>query len=347
MNQEKQIKDKKLPLELIVFAYFLVWIPYIALTRGLTNTPHGNMTRPLKGLEFIPVSLTLVLVFIYLFFTVSGWWKFAHHRVIFGISVPCPTKWTLLSAVGSSMLLVTVPLSYTFAGVSIPFIQLLMRGDVLLIAPIVDVVSGRKVRWYSWVALAMVAVALIITIWDRGGFFLPPLCIVAIVIYTIGYFLRLGIMTKIAKTPDPSTMKRYFVEEQMVTYLLAILVLGLLALIGQFDALLEIRWGFVEVWQSGAVWWIVPVGLFTAILAVYAAQILLDERENTFCVPIERSASILGGIAATYLLATIYGTPPPTNAELVGAVILIAAIALLSLAPRFSRPKPMSLATKG
>ena len=336
---ETHIKPKKLPLELIVFTYFLVWIPYIALSRGLTSTAHGDMTRPLKGLEFIPVSLTLVLVFIYLFFTLSGWWKFAQHKVIWGISLPCPTKWTLLSALGSAMLLVTVPLSYTFAGVSIPFIQLLMRGDVLLIAPIVDLASGRKVRWYSWVALVMVAVAIIVTIWDRGGFFLPPLCIAAIVIYTIGYFLRLGIMTKIAKTPDPAMMKRYFVEEQMVTYPMAILALGVLALIGQAGPLLDIRWGFVDIWQTGAVWWVVPVGIFTAVLAIYAAQILLDERENTFCVPLERSASILGGIAATYLLSMLYGLPEPTKAELVGATILMAAIALLSLAPRLSRAK--------
>ena len=319
-----------------------MWIPYIALSRGLTSTAHGDMARPLKGLEFIPVSLLVVLLSIYAFFTLSGWWKFAQHKVILGISLPVPSRWTLLSAVASAMLLVTVPLSYTFAGVSIPFIQLLMRGDVLLIAPIVDLVSGRKVRWYSWVALAMVAVAIIITIWDRGGFFLPPLCIVAIVVYTIGYFMRLAIMTRIAKTPDPETFKRYFVEEQMVTYPIAIAVLALLALIGQAGSLLDIRWGFVAIWQSGAVWWVVPVGVFTAVLAVYAAQILLDERENTFCVPLERSASILGGIAATYLLSMLYGLPAPTAAELVGAGILMAAIALLSLAPRLARAKAAS-----
>ena len=316
-----------------------MWIPYIALSRGLTSTPHGDMSRPLKGLEFIPLSLALVLLFIYLFFTLSGWWKFAHHRTLLGISLPVPSKWTLWSAVASTMLLVTVPLSYTFAGVSIPFIQLLMRGDVLLIAPIVDLVSGRKVRWYSWVALAMVAVALVITVWDRGGFFLPPLCIAAIVVYTIGYFMRLAIMTRVAKTPDPETFKRYFVEEQMVTYPLALAVLGLFAAIGQVGSFLDIRWGFVDIWQTGAIWWVVPVALCTAILAVYAAQILLDERENTFCVPLERSASILGGIAASYLLSSLYGLPVPTGAELVGATILMAAIALLSLAPRFARAK--------
>ncbi len=52
-----------------------------------------------------------------------------------------------------------------------------MRGDILLIAPLVDIAFGRKVRWWSWVALAMVLVALVITLSDRGGLHLPPLAI--------------------------------------------------------------------------------------------------------------------------------------------------------------------------
>ena len=48
-----------------------------------------------------------------------------------------------------ALVLFTVPLSFTFEGVSVPFIQLIMRGDILIIAPIVDLLFGRKVRWWS------------------------------------------------------------------------------------------------------------------------------------------------------------------------------------------------------
>jgi hypothetical protein len=38
--------------------------------------------------------------------------------------------------------------------------MLLMRGGVLAIAPIADLVGGRVVRWFSWVALALSAMAM-------------------------------------------------------------------------------------------------------------------------------------------------------------------------------------------
>ena len=44
---------------------------------------------------------------------------------------------TLRIGIGTAMVLFTVPLSFTIPDVSIPFIQLLMRGDILIIAPVV------------------------------------------------------------------------------------------------------------------------------------------------------------------------------------------------------------------
>src|SRR5690606_26478974 len=118
----------------------------------------------------------------------------------------------LVSGFGTALILFTVPLSFTFTDVSIPFIQLLMRGDILLIAPIVDICFGRRVRWWSWVALVMVLAALILTLSDRGGLKLPPLAIATVVLCTLGYFLRLAVMTKVSKTGDPASIRRYFVE---------------------------------------------------------------------------------------------------------------------------------------
>ena len=80
--------------------------------------------------------------------------------------------------------------------------QLLMRGDILVIAPMVDFMFRRKVRWWSWTALVMVLVAMSITLVDRGGLKLPPIAIATIVLYTLGYFIRLGVMTKTAKNGE-------------------------------------------------------------------------------------------------------------------------------------------------
>jgi hypothetical protein len=324
------LSEKRGYLWALVFCYLACWIPTIALTRSITNVAPAGMNRPLTGLEILPVTNVAVCILIYAFFAVTGWWKSAHQARIFGVTLPVPTRWTAMAGLGSTLLLITVPLSLTFPGVSIPFIQLLMRGDILLIAPLVDKIGGRKVHWYSWVAVVLVAGALVLTIQQRGGLRMPALCIFTIILYTLGYFLRLLVMTRISKTPDAAAQKRYFVEEQMVAYPTTVLVLAILALVGSGNPSLQLRWGFTEILGRPAVWNLLPLGGMTAALGVLGAFILLDKRENTFCVPLERSASILGGIMATYVLAWKHGLPQPTAAELIGVALLVIAITVLS-----------------
>jgi hypothetical protein len=74
-------------------------------------------------------------------------------------------------------------------------------------------------------------------------------------------------------------------------------------------------------------------------VSVLSALILLNPRENSFCVPFERAASILAGSLAAFILALAYGQPMPTPAEIVGIVLLIGAIALLSIAPHWGRAR--------
>lgn len=324
-------------IELVTLAYFLCYVPYILVTKWLATTPYASLGRPLTGLEVLPVCLILSAVFTYAFTWATGWWKHAHLRRVGPLTVPVPSRWTLLSGIGTALLLFTVPLSYTFEGVSIPFIQLLMRGDVLIIAPIVDMVTGRKVRWYSWVALALVLVGIVVTLADRGGFHLPPLAVLTIVLYTIGYFVRLSVMTKVAKSGEPGSVERYFVEEKIVGIPLAVVALAVISWIGVGSQGGELGWGFTEVWFSDQLPWLALIAVFLFLVSVFAAVILLDTRENTFCVPLERSASILAGIAAAYLLAYFGGLPYPRNAELFGAVLLVIAVVILSVGPHLGR----------
>ena len=153
-----------LPLEAIVVFYFLSYIPNILFTRLATSRVNPELGRVLTGLETLPASLLVNLVLTYLFIWLSGWHRDAHAVQLGGARVPVPTRYTVLSGVGTALILFTVPLSFTFTNVSIPFIQLLMRGDILLIAPLVDLIFRRRVRWWSWTALVIVAVGA-----DAGG----------------------------------------------------------------------------------------------------------------------------------------------------------------------------------
>ena len=112
--------------------------------------------------------------------------------------------------------------------------MLMMRGGVLVLAPIVDAVSRRRVQWPSWVALGLSlgAVArghgagrgLAAVRWRR--------CSISAV-YLLAYFFRLRAMSRLAKSEDPDVSIRYFVEEQMVATPAIVFTLAVLALVGE------------------------------------------------------------------------------------------------------------------
>jgi len=322
------------PLEGFVGLYFLFYLPNVIITKLVTSLPHGALGRPLTGLETLPASLVLNTLMTYAFIWWSGWHRDANTVKIAGLRVPMPTRYTLISGIGTALIVFTVPLSFTFKGVSIPFIQLLMRGDILIIAPLVDLIFGRRVRWWSWTALVMVAVALFITLNARGGLDLPPLALATVALYTLGYFLRLTMMTRVSKTGDPASVRRYFVEEKVVALPASVAILAIISAMGFGDQAGELGFGFIGVWGDPVIVWLAMIALTLTVVSVFSVIILLDARENAYCVPLERASSLLAGVAASFILAWGWGLRPPTGAETIGAAILIAAIVLLSVAPR-------------
>ena len=324
-----------LSIEGLTLLYFLSYVPNVLATKFITSEPHADLGRPLTGLETLPASLIISAVVTYIFIWLAGWHKDAHQINIGGHSLPFPTKATFLSGIGTALILFTVPMSFTFVGVSIPFIQLLMRGDVLIIAPIVDLLFGRRVRWWSWVALSMVTLGLFLTISQRGGLNLPPLAILTVILYTLGYFIRLMVMNSVSKSGDQITIRRYFVEEKIVALPLSVVALAVLSVLGLGSQSGELAWGFDTVWTDTVIGPLVFIGVTLFIISIFSIMILLDARENTYCVPFERSASLLAGIAVAFIMNWGWGLAAPTGMELIGATLLISAIVLLSLAPRY------------
>jgi hypothetical protein len=330
---------KRIPVEALSLLYLASYAPYIVVTRWLATTPSAQLGRPMTGLEILPITMIISGALTYAFVWAAGWWKDAHQLRVGPLSIPTFTRWTALSGLCTAFILVTVPLSFTFPGVSIPFIQVLMRGDVLIVAPLVDIITGRKVRWYSWVALGLAASGIGLTLEARKGFHLPPLAILTVVFYTLGYFGRLWVMTRIAKTGETRSVNAYFVEEKVVGIPASVVFLAVVAAMGLGTQRHALSFGFVGIWGSDQLIWLIVLSVLLFIVSVISVLILLDPRENTFCVPMERSASILATIVAAYWLAWQFHQPPPTGPELIGAVLLVTAIVLLSLAPRFA-PAP-------
>ena len=191
-------------------------------------------------------------------------------------------------------------------------------------------------RWYSWAALALTGVGLAVGIQGRGNLDLPVLCWITIGLYTLGYFGRLAVMSKIAKTGAPQELQRYYVEEQLVATPVALLLLVGLSLVDIGVPGQAIHLAFVDIWTSSALLPLAGIALTLFVVSLLAISILLDPRENTFCVPLERSGSILAGIVAAFALAA-FGQKPPSQTDVIGALLLVAAICVLAIGPRLRR----------
>jgi hypothetical protein len=324
----------RLPIELLTLLYVAAYVPYAVLTRWVSVRP-GSDGKALSGLELLPPTLIMGGLLTLAFVQLCGWTRLTRRTSVAGFCVPWPTGWTALSGLGASLVLFTVPLSFTFKDVSIPFMQLLMRGDVLVIAPCVDWLMGKRVRWYSWVALFLVAGGLTLTLHARGGLHLSALALATVCLYTFGYFVRLLAMSRVGKGNAGKPAQAYFVEEKMVAYPLAIAAVALLSAWGSGSQPGELLYGFLGIWGSGRVGILAALSLLIVVVSIFSLLILLHDRENTFCVAIERSGSILAGVIAAYVLAGMGLGPTPAAAELQGAGMLVLAIVLLSVAPRW------------
>lgn len=322
----------------LCFGYFASYVPYSMMTKMLTK----GLFEGLNGIGFSGFEIQPVVVFasflsMYVYLTLSGWWKYATHSKFLGVSFPRPQWFTFVSGICTSGQIITTTLAYTFEGVSIVFAMLLMRGGVLVLAPIVDTIAikrKRKIYWPSWVAAFLSLAALAEALFGNVGTNMTIVAIIDISIYLFVYFFRLFFMSNRAKSDDIAEKKRYFTEEQMVANIFLFLVLFAVGLIGSQmmqDSIPRKIWsGFVEFPLKGYFMQAFLIGVFSYGTGLFGSLIFLDKRENTFTVPANRASSIIAGVVASYLLTIFYSQKFPPAHDLLGVVLIIVAIIFLA-----------------
>jgi protein-tyrosine-phosphatase len=316
--------------------YFISYTPYTGLARGVSDGLLPGVDRPVRGLELLPPAALGLLTSMVVFLLVSGWWRQARTRVIAGRRVPFPGRETAASACFMAVIVGTTTLNFTFVGVSILFVLVLERLETLVIAPLIDVARRRKIRVYSWAALALCGAAAVVTLADVNNYHLTLAVALSILGYLAGYTGRFRIMSRHAKTGGPVD-RRYFVEEHMTTPVVLVAALGLFALLGQES----LRAGFTTFLTTPAAAWAFGIGVCYEALFIFTTHIFLDRREFAFGMPVHVCASLLAGVAATFILRAMYGTAPPSAAQLVaGGCVIVAAFALSypTLRARFGPP---------
>lgn len=324
----------------LAFGYFACYVPYSFLVKALSAGLWPSLDgRNLAGLSILPVTATASAAGMLIFITAMDWWKYAAQRRIFGFSIRHPTRWTFFSGLCTALIIGTTTLAYTFEGMSIVFAMLLMRGGVLVIAPIVDALTKRHVRWFSWMGLVCAMAALLLGLSDVNGYEMQLAGLLNIGIYLASYFIRLRLMSFLAKSEQSAANRRYFVEEQMVAAPALIVMLAIAALVGQGETMLTLRQGFTEYWGAAYLVPLLLVGVLSQGTGVFGSLIFLDRRENSYCVPVNRSSSILAGVAASYLLLVFPGQLAPRPSQLIAAFIILVGILFLTIPPQRAKHK--------
>ena len=310
--------------------YYLSYTPYSGLTKALSSGLLPGTHGAVKGAVLLPVSAIATLAGMFGFITAMGWWKYAGRREFFGLRVPFPRRLTFLSGVCLAAIMGTTTLAFTFAGLSIVLVLVLLRGGTLIIAPIVDRIVGRRVRWFSWTAMFVSLAAVLLALSEASSYTLAFAAAIDIAAYLAAYFFKLQFMSRLAKTEDRLLTLRYFVEEQMVAAPLLVLALTVMAFIGAGDVMVAFRTGLTSfLFTPGAIY-AALVGLCYAALCVCTTLIFLDRRENTFCMPMHCGSSMLAGFTASAILASLYNQSALTNTQTIGAGLIVVALGFLS-----------------
>lgn len=309
--------------------YFAFYTPYSGLIKAVTSGLLSSKNT-VSGSVLLPSTLVATALVMPLFITVMGWWKFVRVRHIGRMAVPYPRWQTILSGICFATIIATTTLAYSFKGVSIVLALLLMRGGILIMAPLIDWAFRRRVRWFSWTGLALSLMALLIAFLDVHEYQLTLLAVLNLAAYLTGYALRIPCMTQMAKTRDQSVSLGYFVEEQLIAMPTLVLAPALFALLGRGEFASDLRFGFAHAFHGSFAMYGLAIGFFYAGLGVFNTFILLDRRENTFCVPMHSGSSLLAGILASYVLFWWLGGAPPNGVQIGGVFLIMTALLVMS-----------------
>lgn len=314
----------------LAFGYFAFYVWFSALVTAVT---HGLLPgqRSVSGFAILPAASLGALASSLAGITILGWWRYVGTRRYAGLTLPLPSSATLRSGLCYAVIIQTTVLAYSFKEASIVFALLLMRGGVLTIAPIVDRLGHRRVHWTSWGALALSLLAVRLAFSGAGPRRLTFAVMLNLGAYLTSYFFRLGYMTAHAKCDDGGVNRRFFVEETLTATIALVVLQAACAVVGAGPALLEVRRGFADLLGGPAIGPALLVGVCYGCLGLFGSLIYLDRRENTFCIPVNRAASLLAGVVASYALTRLAGQAPVGGAQLAGAGIIVCAIALLAV----------------
>ncbi|WP_394846942.1 hypothetical protein LZC95_05680 [Pendulispora brunnea] len=316
--------------------YFLWYAPYSAVAKAMSGGLFDSTHGPIGGFVLLPAAAIGTLCAMPLTITILGWWKYARHRTIFGRSVPFLGRETAAAAFWMSLIVGTTTLNFTFPGVSILLMLVLMRIETLIISPTVDLIRERRIPPHSWVAIGLSGLSAIVALADVNNYKLTLTAALSLLAYMLGYTNRFLIMSRHAKSGSTQSDRQYFVEEHMATPVFLVALLAVPAFLGSDSISRSLHDGFTTFLVSPAALPALAIGVLYEGLFVCTTLIFLDPREYSFCMPVHVCSSMLAGVAASLALHAAFGLPAPSTATFAAALCVVLAACALGY-PAISR----------
>ena len=177
-------------------------------------------------------------------------------------------------------------------------------------SPFADKITHNKIHLRSIIACLMAVVGLVLLNLpklNQGTSGLPRDLILAYVVCTICYAIKLPLFSKIKR--DPSKSLKFLTSHQTISIL--IFVIGSYVIFGVPTS--------IEIGPMA-------VGFFSQLTGIFGSMILLGIDEHAACVPLKSASAMIAGLVAACLLSSAV-----TAGQIVGLGFLLGAITILLL----------------
>lgn len=314
----------------LALGYLLAYVPFAALIRALSTGLVPGVDDENGGLVLLPAAAIGLTIGAVAFLWLSGWWQSIGLRQGEGRRGRFPGRAMLFAGAALALVVGTTIVNFTFVGISILWILLMMRAGTLVLAPVTDLVRHRRIRGYAWAGLGLSLLAIAVALGGVDAYTLTLGAVVSLCGYILGYAVRFNLMSRLAKTGDATVDRRYFAEEMATGAAFLLLICAVLAAIGAGPQMQALREGFTGFLTQPDALYAIGIGLFYAVLYVFGTLIYLDPREYTWAVPVNRGASVISVTIAAYTLTWLAGVEAPPAPTLVAAGVVLLSIAALS-----------------
>jgi hypothetical protein len=287
----------------------------------------------------------------------AGWIRLRSNQMrSFGpFTLPSEIVYIIPSGVCTALIIPTTTLMYSLP-MSVMVAMVIMRGSVIVISRAVDAIQIRQgilvkqvYREENWaVVFALLAVAtnvLLIPVATLIGldleapagafdFVESPFALVVMGIYITAYAVRIYVMNYFKNTRGkgvPLDNKGFFAIEQLAATVTMVLIVAVFMASRSTDSrVVELHRSVTEL-EPIAILSGIPYGA-VAFFSVFI--FMFKGRTATFAGLVNRLTSLLGGVAATLLLASLFGLPWPSLQDWVSVGFIGIAVAFLARAER-------------